>query len=119
MTSSLRSLLLAFLQSKWRRLSKIKGIFLPDWTKEVLEGSLVEAVTMYEKQEKRKTRFTVENDLQNILQQSKWVVNVFQGINTTVLCFAFKKLNERNVSEIDLFEKFYSSPSLEMIVDTN
>ena len=75
---------------------------------------------MYEKQEKRKTLFSVENDLQNILQQSKWVVNVFQGINTTVLCFAFNKLNQQNVSGIDLlFEKFYSSPSLEIIVDTN
>ena len=40
----------------------------PDWTKEDIEETLAEAVSMYEKQEERKTRFFVENDLQNILE---------------------------------------------------
>ena len=64
MTSSLQSLPLAFFKSNWRKLWKIKRTFLPDWTKEDLEESLVNAVTVYEKQEKRKTRFFVENDSQ-------------------------------------------------------
>ena len=41
---------------------------LPDWTKEDIEQSLAEAVTMSEKQEERKTRFFVENYLKNILR---------------------------------------------------
>ena len=38
-------------------------------------------------------------------------MKVLQGIETTVLCVAFNKLKEQNVSEINLFEKFCFSQS--------
>ena len=57
---------------------------LADWVNEDFEKSLVEAVDSYDKQEKeRKSRFSVENDLTKLLEQSqsnatkrntKWVV---------------------------------------------
>ncbi|CAH3141141.1 unnamed protein product, partial [Pocillopora meandrina] len=61
---------------------------LADWVNEDFEKSLVEAVESYDKQEKeRKSRFSVENDLTKLLEQSqsnatkrntKWVVKLFQ-----------------------------------------
>ena len=92
---------------------------LPDWAKEDIEETLAEALTMYEKQEQRKTRFFVENDLQNILEQSqsnatkkstKWVVKLFQG-KSPMLCFELNKINKQNVCEINLFQKFNFSQS--------
>ena len=45
---------------------------LADWENEDLEKSLVEAVDSYDKQEdERKTRFSVENDLTKLLEQSQ------------------------------------------------
>ena len=62
---------------------------LADWENEDLEKSLAEAVDSYDKQEEeKKTRFSVENDLTKLLEQSqsnatkrnaKWVVKLFQG----------------------------------------
>ena len=61
---------------------------LPDWTEDEAEESLAQAVNFYEKQEERKKCFFVEDNLENILEQSqssatkrntKWVVKVFQG----------------------------------------
>ena len=78
---------------------------LPDWGKDDLEESLAQAVTLYEKQEERKTRFFVQDNLQNILEESKsnatkrntkWVVKLFQGKNP-VLSFAFNKLKKQDV----------------------
>ena len=68
----------------------------------------------YDKQEKeRKSRFSVENDLTKLLEQSqsnatkrntKWVVKLFQG-KKPLLCFEINELNKQKLSEIDLFEK--------------
>lgn len=44
---------------------------LTDWAKDDIEESLAQAVTLYEKQEEPKTRFFVEDNLQNILEQSQ------------------------------------------------
>ncbi|XP_067027292.1 uncharacterized protein [Acropora muricata] len=82
MTSSLKVLPSVFL--------KMAESFenLPDWKNEDLEKSLAEAVDSYDKQEEeKKTRFSVENDLTKLLEQSqsnatkrntKWVVKLFQ-----------------------------------------
>ena len=44
---------------------------LADWVKEDFEKTLVEAVESYDKQEKEiKSRFSVENDLTKLLEQS-------------------------------------------------
>ena len=91
---------------------------LPDWANEDLEKSLAEAVDSYVKQEEeRKSRFSVENDLTKLLEQSqsnatkrntKWVVKLFQG-KKPLLCFEFNELNKQKLSENDLFErKFFS-----------
>ena len=81
---------------------------LPDWSKDDIEESLAQAVTLYEKQEEQKTRFFVEDNLENILEQSqsvatkrntKWVVKLFQG-KDPVLCFVFNKVNKQDVCEI-------------------
>ena len=91
---------------------------LPDWANEDLEKSLAEAVDSYVKQEEeRKSRFSVENDLKKLLEQSqsnatkrntKWVVKLFQG-KKPLLCFEFNELNKQKLSENDLFEtKFFS-----------
>ena len=91
---------------------------LPDWANEDLEKSLAEAVDSYVKQEEeRKSRFSVENDLTKLLEQSqsnatkrntKWVVKLFQG-KKPLLCFEFNELNKQKLSENDLFEtKFLS-----------
>ena len=87
---------------------------LADWVNEDFEKSLVEAVDSYDKQEKeRKSRFSVENDLTKLLEQSqsnatkrntKWVVKLFQG-KKPLLCFEINELNKQMLSEIDLFEK--------------
>ena len=88
---------------------------IPDWANEDLEKRLSEAVDSYVKQEKeRKTRFSVENDLIKILEQSqsnatkrnaKLVVKLFQG-KKPLLCFKVKaELNRQKVAEIDFFEK--------------
>ena len=78
---------------------------LPDWTQDDIEESLAEKVNLYEKQEERKKRFFVEDNLENLLEKSqsiatkrntKWVVKLFQGKNP-VLCFAFNKLNNQDV----------------------
>ena len=45
---------------------------LPNWSKDDIEESLAQAVTLYEKQEEQKTRF-VEDNLENILEQSQSV----------------------------------------------
>ena len=68
----------------------------------------------YDKQEKeRKSRFSVENDLTKLLEQSqsnatkrntKWVVKLFQG-KKPLLCFEINELNKQKLSEIDLFGK--------------
>jgi len=92
---------------------------LPDWANDDIEGSLAQAVTLFEKQEEQKTRFFVEDNLQNILEESqskatkrntKWVVKLFQG-KAPVLCFAFNKLKKQDVCEINLFQKFNFSQS--------
>ena len=46
---------------------------LVDWENEDLEKSLAETVDSYDKQEeeKKKTRFSVENDLTKLLEQSQ------------------------------------------------
>ena len=45
---------------------------LADWENEDLEKSLAEAVDSYDKQEEeKKTRFSVENDLTKLLEQSQ------------------------------------------------
>ena len=92
---------------------------LADWVNEDFEKSLVEAVDSYDKQEKeRKSRFSVENDLTKLLEQSqsnatkrntKWVVKLFQG-KKPLLCFEINELNKQKLSEIDLFgkKKFFS-----------
>ena len=59
---------------------------LADWENEDLEKSLAEAVDSYDKQEEeKKTRFSVENDLTKLLEQSqsnatkrntKWVMYI-------------------------------------------
>ena len=71
---------------------------LPDWANEEIEITLVEAVDKFQMEEEEKTRFSVETDLEKILEQSqslatkrntKWVVKLFQG-NKQFFCFAFK-----------------------------
>ena len=84
---------------------------LADWVNEDFEKSLVEAVDSYDKQEKeRKSRFSVENDLTKLLEQSqsnatkrntKWVVKLFQG-KKPLLCFEINELKKQMLSEIDL-----------------
>ena len=74
---------------------------LADWVNDDFEKSLVEAEDSYDKQEKeRKTRFSVENELKKLLEQSqsnetkrntKWVVKLFQ-------------VNKQKLSEIDLLD---------------
>ena len=66
------------------KMAKSLDDILADWVNEDFEKSLVEAVDSYDKQEKeRKSRFSVENDLTKLLEQSqsnatkrntKWVV---------------------------------------------
>ena len=66
MTSSLRLLPPVFL--------KMAESFenLVDWENEDLEKSLAETVDSYDKQEgEKKTRFSVENDLTKLLEQSQ------------------------------------------------
>ena len=68
-------------------------------------------------EEERKSRFSVENDLTKLLEQSqsnatkrntKWVVKLFQS-KKPLLCFEFNELNKQKLSENDLFEtKFFS-----------
>ena len=94
MTSSLKVLPSVFL--------KMAESFenLADWKNEELEKSLAEAVDSYDKQEEeKKTRFSVENDLTKLLEQSqsnatkrntKWVVKLFQG-KKPLLCFEFNE----------------------------
>ena len=49
---------------------------LPDWTNEDVEKSLTEALDRYVKREEdRKARFFVENDLERILEQSQSSTN--------------------------------------------
>ena len=43
---------------------------LPDWSNDDIEETLAQAVTLYEKQEEQETRFFVEENLENILEQS-------------------------------------------------
>ena len=79
---------------------------LADWVNEDFEKSLVEAVDSYNKQEKeRKSRFSVENDLTKLLEQSqsnatkrnpKWVVKLFQG-KKPLLCFEINELNKQKL----------------------
>ena len=101
---------------------------LADWVNEDFEKSLVEAVDSYDKQEKeRKSRFSVENDLTKLLEQSqsnatkrntKWVVKLFQG-KKPLLCFEINELNKQKLSEIDLFEKKNSFLNVKIIVYTD
>ena len=96
------------------KMAKSLDDILADWVNEDFEKSLVEAVDSYDKQEKeRKSRFSVENDLTKLLEQSqsnatkrntKWVVKLFQG-KKPLLCFEINELNKQKLSEIDLFEK--------------
>ena len=82
----------------------------------------------YEKQEKeRKSRFSVENDLTKLLEQSqsnatkrntKWVVKLFQG-KKPLLCFEINELNKQKLSEIDLFGKKNSFLNVKIIVYTD
>ena len=83
---------------------------LSDWANEEIEITLVGAVDKFQKKEKEKTRFYVENDLEKILEQSqslatkrntKWVVKLFQG-NNQFFCFAFKYHKKQKFKEIDL-----------------
>ena len=69
------------------------GHIVPDWRKEDIEESLAKAVTMYEKQEEWKTRFFVENDLQNILEQSQSNMTITKRNSKWVLKLNFKKFN--------------------------
>ena len=78
---------------------------LREWKQDEMEESLVQAVNLYGKQEERKKRFFVEDNLENILEKSqsiatkrntKWVVKLFQGENL-VLCFALNKLSNQDV----------------------
>ena len=87
---------------------------LADWKNEDLEKSLALAVDSYDKKEEaKKTRFSVENDLTKLPEQSqsnatkrntKWVVKLFQS-KKPLLCFEFNELNKQNLFEIDLFKK--------------
>ena len=83
----------------------------------------------YDKQEKeRKSRFSVENDLTKLLEQSqsnatkrntKWVVKLFQG-KKPLLCFEINELNKQKLSEIDLFgKKKHSFLNVKIIVYTD
>ena len=95
MTSSLK--LLPSVILKWRKVENLNDI-LADWVNEDFEKSLFEAVDSYDKQEKeRKTRFSVENDLTKLSQQSqsnatkrntKWVVKLFQGTPKQQQCYS-------------------------------
>ena len=54
------------------KMAKSLDDILADWVNEDFEKSLVEAVDSYDKQEKeRKSRFSVENDLTKLLEQSQ------------------------------------------------
>ena len=77
---------------------------LPNWSNDVTEETLAQAVTLYEKQEEQETCFSVEDNLGNILEQSqsvatkrntKWVVKLFQG-KDPALCFVLNRLNKLN-----------------------
>ena len=86
---------------------------LADWVNDDFEKSLVEAEDSYDKQEKeRKTRFSVENELKKLLEQSqsnvtkrntKWVVKLFQD-KRPLLCFKINEVNKQKLSEIDLLD---------------
>ena len=86
---------------------------LADWVNDDFEKSLVEAEDSYDKQEKeRKTRFSVENELKKLLEQSqsnetkrntKWVVKLFQD-KRPLLCFEINEINKQKLSEIDLLD---------------
>ena len=86
---------------------------LADWVNDDFEKSLVEAEDSYDKQEKeRKTRFSVENELKKLLEQSqsnetkrntKWVVKLFQD-KRPLLCFEINEVNKQKLSEIDLLD---------------
>ena len=92
---------------------------LPDWKQDDMEENLVQAVSLYEKEEEPKKRFFVEDNLENLLEKSqsiatkrntKWVVKLFQGENL-VFCFALNKLGNQGLWEINLFPKFNFSQS--------
>ena len=86
---------------------------LADWVNDDFEKSLVEAEDSYDKKEKeRKTRFSVENELKKLLEQSqsnetkrntKWVVKLFQD-KRPLLCFEINEVNKQKLSEIDLLD---------------
>ena len=65
---------------------------LADWVNEDFEKSLVEAVDSYDKQEKeRKSRFSVENDLTKLLEQSQSNAtkrNMFVRTSVTIFLFS-------------------------------
>ena len=78
---------------------------LPDWKQDDMEENLVQAVSLYEKEEEPKKRFFVEDNLENLLEKSqsiatkrntKWVVKLFQGENL-VFCFALNKLGNQGL----------------------
>ena len=101
---------------------------LADWVNDDFEKSLVEAEDSYDKQEKeRKTRFSVENELKKLLEQSqsnetkrntKWVVKLFQD-KKPLLCFEINEVNKQKLSEIDLFKKKNSFLNVKIIVYTD
>ena len=101
---------------------------LADWVNDDFEKSLVEAEDSYDKQEKeRKTRFSVENELKKLLEQSqsnetkrntKWVVKLFQD-KKPLLCFEINEVNKQKLSEIDLFKKKNSFLYVKIIVYTD
>ena len=105
---------------------------LAGWVNEDFEKSLVEAVDSYDKERRkekeRKSRFSVENDLTKLLEQSqsnatkrntKWLVKLFQG-KKPLLCFEINELKKQKLSEIDLFgKKKHSFLNVKIIVYTD
>jgi len=93
-----------FLKFKMADISENVEDVLPNWSNDVTEETLAQAVTLYEKQEEQETCFSVEDNLGNILEQSqsvatkrntKWVVKLFQG-KDPALCFVLNRLNKLN-----------------------
>ena len=77
-------------------------------------------------EEERKSRFSVENDLTKLLEQSqsnatkrntKWVVKLFQS-KKPLLCFEFNELNKQKLSENDLLKQNFFL-SVKIIVYTD
>ena len=99
---------------------------LPDWLKDDIEEGLAQAVTLDKKQEEQKSCFFVEDNLENILEQSqsvatkrntKWVVKLFQSMDP-VLYFVLTNSISKTFVRFKIYFKNSTFLSLKIFVFT-